>query len=105
MRPRRHRYLLARIPLPDGDGTCLLAKQSTQGSKELHAAQLRANDQGDELTEAVQDDEHLRPFLTILGKDNKFDIEGLAVVDERIFLGLRGPVLGGRAGDSSHRGR
>ncbi|RJG13557.1 DUF3616 domain-containing protein [Pseudomonas cavernicola] len=92
-----NRYLLARIPLLDGDGTCLLAKQSTQDGKELYAAQLQGNDQGDELTEALQDDEHLGPFLAIPGKDNGFDIEGLAVAEERIFLGLRGPVLRGWA--------
>jgi len=49
------------------------------------------------LTEALRDDEHLAPFLTIPGKDNGFDIEGLAVADGRVFLGLRGPVLRGWA--------
>lgn len=92
-----NRYLLARIPILDANVTCLLAKRSTQDGKELHAALLRGNDQGDELTEALQDDEHLGPFLAIPGKDNGFDIEGLAVAGERVFLGLRGPVLRGWA--------
>ena len=35
--------------------------------------------------------------LAIPGKDNGFDIEGLAVVGERLLLGLRGPVLRGWA--------
>jgi hypothetical protein len=46
----------------------------------------------------LSDDEHLAPFLGIPGKDNGFDVEGLAAVsDERVLLGLRGPVLRGWA--------
>jgi Protein of unknown function (DUF3616) len=51
--------------------------------------------------ELLQDDAHLAPFLTIPGKDNGLDIEGIAVHgeagSERVFLGLRGPVLRGWA--------
>ena len=43
-------------------------------------------------------DPHFASFLTIPGKDNGFDIEGLAVSGDRIFVGLRGPVLRGWAG-------
>jgi hypothetical protein len=39
----------------------------------------------------------LGSFLAIPGKDNGFDIEGLAVAGERLFIGLRGPVLRGWA--------
>ena len=42
-------------------------------------------------------DEHLERFMSIPCKDNGFDIEGLAVYKERIFIGLRGPVLNGFA--------
>jgi len=52
---------------------------------------------GNELTRALSQDEHLQPFLEIPGKDNGFDIEGLAVANGRILLGLRGPVLRGWA--------
>ncbi|MFC5063992.1 DUF3616 domain-containing protein [Actinomycetospora atypica] len=46
----------------------------------------------------LADDEHLAPFLGIPGKDNGFDVEGLAAIsDERVLLGLRGPVLRGWA--------
>jgi hypothetical protein len=38
-------------------------------------------------------DRHLAPFLNIPCKENSFDIEGIAVRGEQIFLGLRGPVL------------
>ena len=47
----------------------------------------------------LADDEHLAPFLPIPSKDNGLDIEGIAVTGERVYLGLRGPVL--RAGPSS----
>jgi len=92
-----NRYLLARIPIVDSDGTYTLAKEDTQKGKKRTAAQLRGNDQGNDLTEALRGDEHLKSFLAIPGKDNGFDIEGLAVAGERLFMGLRGPVLRGWA--------
>ncbi|WP_433798658.1 DUF3616 domain-containing protein [Actinomycetospora sp. CA-084318] len=46
----------------------------------------------------LEDDDHLGPFLGIPGKDNGFDVEGLAAIaDDRVLLGLRGPVLRGWA--------
>ena len=92
-----NRYLLARIPVVERDGTYTLVKVDTQNGKKRTAAQLRGNDQGNDLTKALKGDDHLEPFLTLPGKDNGFDIEGLAVAGERLFLGLRGPVLRGWA--------
>lgn len=92
-----NRYLLARIPMLDEAGGCHLEERITRHGKDLFAARLKGNAFGDELTEALQNDEHLGPFLATPGKDNGFDIEGLAVVAGRIFLGLRGPVLRGWA--------
>jgi Protein of unknown function (DUF3616) len=97
-----NRFLLARIPLnasgelksemPDADNPQTLLK----------AAQLAGDIQGNELTDAIRSpdpgDRHFAEFLSIPGKDNGFDIEGLAIKDDRIFLGLRGPVLRGWAG-------
>ncbi|MEJ2871606.1 DUF3616 domain-containing protein [Actinomycetospora sp. OC33-EN08] len=79
--PRR---LLARLPLgPDGLPTAG-GVRSPSGEGGLFAA--------------LADDDHLAPFLGIPGKDNGFDVEGLAVLDdERVLLGLRGPVLRGWA--------
>ncbi|WP_246266920.1 DUF3616 domain-containing protein [Nonomuraea typhae] len=51
----------------------------------------------DNLTRHLDDDEHLAPFLALPGKDNGLDIEGIAVMGRRVFLGLRGPVLRGWA--------
>lgn len=45
----------------------------------------------------LEDDPHLAPFLALPGKDNGLDIEGIAVLDKRVYLGLRGPVLRGWA--------
>jgi hypothetical protein len=92
-----NRYLLARIPVAQRDGTFTLNKDVTQNGKKRIAARLRGDDQGNELTDALRKDEHLGSFLAIPGKDNGFDIEGLAVAGERLFLGLRGPVLRGWA--------
>jgi len=49
------------------------------------------------LTKELRDDPLLANFLTIPSKDNGFDIEGIAVYGDRVFLGLRGPVLRGWA--------
>jgi hypothetical protein len=92
-----NRYLLARIPVVESDGTYTLAKEATLNGKKRTAAQLYGDDKGNDLTEALGKDEHLGSFLAIPGKDNGFDIEGLAVAGERLFIGLRGPVLRGWA--------
>jgi len=92
-----NRYLLARIPVVEGAGTYLLAAEDKRKGKKATAAQLRGNEKTNDLFEALKDDEHLGAFLAIPGKDNGFDIEGLAIAGTRLFLGLRGPVLRGWA--------
>jgi hypothetical protein len=49
------------------------------------------------LVDLLRGDAHLAPFLTISGQDNGFDVGGLAVVGDRLYVGLRGPVLRGWA--------
>lgn len=90
-----NRFLLARIPLVEE--TYTLRKEVEQGGKKLTAAQLEGDDKGNDLTLALANDEHLKSFLAVPGKDNGFDIEGLAVAGDRVFIGLRGPVLRGWA--------
>ncbi|HEY0001944.1 MAG TPA: DUF3616 domain-containing protein, partial [Actinoplanes sp.] len=51
----------------------------------------------DDLRALLRRDEHLARFLDIPGKDNGLDIEGIAVSGDRVYLGLRGPVLRGWA--------
>lgn len=52
---------------------------------------------GNTLTRHLAADDHIGPFVELPDKENGLDIEGLAVKGERIFLGLRGPVIGGYA--------
>ncbi|HEX2092654.1 MAG TPA: DUF3616 domain-containing protein [Longimicrobiaceae bacterium] len=97
-----NRYLLARIPLRHDPETgeytpCRSCPDPADPERVLHAGRFRGEGRESPLMEALADDRHLGPFLKIPGKDNGFDIEGLALVGERIFLGLRGPVLRGWA--------
>lgn len=93
-----NRYLLARIPVVEKGGSFTLEKEVSLGGERRVAAQLPCSEIDNDLTKALAEDMHLGRFLKIPGKDNGFDIEGLAVTNEgRVFLGLRGPVLRGWA--------
>ncbi|MCU0494408.1 MAG: DUF3616 domain-containing protein [Chloroflexaceae bacterium] len=93
-----NRYILARIPLVHGElhKTC---PHPDDPSRQLSAACLQKTAAQNILIEALKDDVHLGPFLTfpLPSKENGFDIEGLAVYQDRVFLGFRGPVLRGWA--------
>lgn len=93
-----NRYLLARIPLVDGQlfKSC---QHPDDPAEQLMAAKLEVTKKGNLLMDSLEDDPHLRPFIEagIPGKDNGFDIEGIAVNQNKVFLGLRGPVLRGWA--------
>ncbi|MGZ8411857.1 MAG: DUF3616 domain-containing protein [Gemmatirosa sp.] len=90
-----NRHLLARLPLVP-DGSVVRETVDAEGATRC-AARLRGGRARDALTRALRDDRHLAPFLDIPGKDNGFDVEGLAVDGARCWLGLRGPVLRGLA--------
>jgi len=95
-----NRYLLARIPVAeDGEqpGGYTLLKETGRKDKLRTAAMLRGDAHGNELTALLAADPHFGPFLAIPGKDNGFDIEGIAVAGKHLLLGLRGPVLRGWA--------
>ncbi|TGE21624.1 DUF3616 domain-containing protein [Hymenobacter aquaticus] len=98
-----NRYLLARIPLILNEKTgdyelCKTAPHPTKATETLRAAQLHGSTETNELMDLLADDPHLKPFMKLPGKDNGFDIEGLAATpDGRLFVGLRGPVLRGWA--------
>lgn len=95
-----NRFLLARIPVIAKDGTYTLVKEvekNGENGEKRTAAQLPCTTTSSALTEALTTDAHLKDFLPLPGKDNGFDVEGLAVVADRVFLGLRGPVLRGWA--------
>src|SRR3546814_18576668 len=49
------------------------------------------------LHKALGRDPVLKPYLDVPCKENGFDVEGLAVAGSHVLLGLRGPVVRGRA--------
>jgi len=88
-----NRRLLACLPIePDAQGAPCLVKQAQDGRRALR---LKGDSQANLLTRALADDPHFGPYMAIPGKDNGFDVEGLAVDGPRLLLGLRGPVLRG----------
>jgi len=88
-----NRLLLACLPIePDDKGEPCLVRQAQDGRRALR---LKGDSQANQLTRALADDPHFGPYMAIPGKDNGFDIEGLAVDGHRLLLGLRGPVLRG----------
>jgi hypothetical protein len=104
-----NRFMLARVPLVEGAGGTeqQLARSTADPNnpdRMLNAGQLKADEKSNALVDAIRQaengrgDAHFGNFLSIPGKDNGFDLEGLAVSGERIFIGLRGPVLRGWAG-------
>src|SRR6476469_8495516 len=92
-----NRYLLARIPMKDGILCESISHSDNQREQKVGCVQRTKT--GNLLTDALKDDSHLGLYLSvpIPSKENGFDIEGLAVRGDRIFLGLRGPVLRGWA--------
>lgn len=91
-----NRFILARIPIVDGK---LVKSCSPVEGEKLNAACLPKTEDRNILFEILKQDRHLQPFMTagIPSKDNGLDIEGLAVHGNKLFLGLRGPVLRGWA--------
>jgi hypothetical protein len=100
-----NRFTLARVPL-SADAEPVKRRGA------LTAARLAGDATGNLLTTALKTDRHLGRFIPekektiepdkasvrgIPSKDNGFDVEGLAVSGDRVFLGLRGPVLRGWA--------
>lgn len=97
-----NRNLLARIPIiQNEEGEFVLMKETTDPTdpeKKLKAAKLKhTRKKWSQLTKKLKKDRHLAPFIGMSGKDNGLDIEGLTVFEDKIFLGLRGPVLRGWA--------
>lgn len=88
-----NRRLLACLPIePNASGEPCLVRQALDGRQALR---LKGDSKTNLLTRALADDPHFGPYMAIPGKDNGFDIEGLAVDGRRLLLGLRGPVLRG----------
>jgi hypothetical protein len=91
---QRNRQILVRLPIADEDGLPTPVPEIVVAGERHRAAALGRRD---DLRELLRDDDHLAPFVGIPGKDNGLDIEGIAVTGDRVYLGLRGPVLRGWA--------
>ncbi len=89
-----NRQVLVRLPIARVDGVPTPVPEILADGTRHRAAVLGGRD---DLRRLLRDDEHLGPFLPIPGKDNGLDVEGIAVHGERVYLGLRGPVLRGWA--------
>ena len=101
-----NRFILARVPLIKNGVTeeMELVRESPPGSNPiLKASQLESEMTSDALIDAITKAEeaeklkYLSIYLNIPGKEGGLDIEGLAVKGEKVFVGLRGPVLRGWA--------
>jgi Protein of unknown function (DUF3616) len=88
---QRNRQIIARIPVTDTDGLPGLARED--GGRRAVAF----GSHGTDLRDLLADDPLIGPFVPIPGKDNGLDVEGIAVSGDRVYLGLRGPVLRGWA--------
>ena len=91
-----NRFILARIPVIGGK---LVKSYSPAEGNQLTAACLETTETRNILWQLLKEDRHLKPFIDagIPSKDNGLDIEGLAVRGNKLFMGLRGPVLRGWA--------
>ena len=94
-----NRYLLARLPLvPAGDGLFDLGGLGDIADPQGRApACLPMAGGRNDLALALADDVHIGRFVDVPSKENGLDIEGIAVRGDRVFLGMRGPVLRGWA--------
>src|SRR4051812_22014015 len=90
-----NRQVLVRLPVAVVDGLPTVVPEIELGGTRHRAASFGAH--GTDLRELLADDDHLGPFLPLPSKDNGLDVEGIAVVGPRVYLGLRGPVLRGWA--------
>ena len=91
---QENRQILVRLPIAQVDGLPTPVRELEIDGRKHYAAALGGKD---DLRYLLRRDEHLAPFLAIPGKDNGLDIEGIAVSGDRVYLGLRGPVLRGWA--------
>lgn len=89
-----NRFLLGRIPLVEvAEGLF----EPVRADGQRTAACLKMGRKRDALAKRLRRDDHIGRFIDVPAKENGFDIEGVVARGERVFLGLRGPVLRGWA--------
>jgi hypothetical protein len=110
IKDNHNRCIIARIPIVGGM-PFKHCSHPDRADKTLTAACLQKSSRSNLLLDALKQDKHLAPYLNAIiptddasekphrtrlpSKENGLDIEGLAVFGDRLFLGLRGPVLRG----------
>ena len=72
-----NRQVLLRLPLEQVDGLPQPVRETEVDGEVRRAASFGSR--GKDLRDLLEDDERLRPFLPIPGKDNGLDVEGIAV--------------------------
>jgi hypothetical protein len=89
LKDTRSRCLLARIPLlPDCDGW-----QPVRSDGKRKAGLIRQTKHGSKLAALLRANPLFAPFTRVPAKEGGIDVEGIAVCDDRVALGMRGPVL------------
>jgi hypothetical protein len=89
-----NRFFLGRVPLEEGPPG-VFSLSGRVGNR--RAACLSMGGARGGLARWLRKDPLLSPFLGVPAKENGLDVEGIAVDGERVWLGLRGPVLSGYA--------
>jgi hypothetical protein len=90
LKDTRPRCLLARLPLVEDEGGGL--RPAAKDGKR-RAGMLKQARHGNCLSKALRRDPLIGPFTKVPAKEGGLDIEGIAVCDDRVALGLRGPVI------------
>ena len=89
LKDTRPRCLLARMPLV----RTATGWEPVREDGNRRAGMLKQNKHGNALMKALKEDPLIAPFTRIPAKEGGLDVEGLAVSDHRVALGLRGPVI------------
>lgn len=89
LKDTRPRCLLARIPLVEDKG--VVTPVRVCGDR--HAGLVPQTRHGSALAKKIGADPLLKPFTRVPAKEGGLDVEGIAACDNRVALGLRGPVI------------
>ena len=95
-----NRHFLGCIPLLEKaheDGVFETRAKAEDAAGKRGLACLKMKGGSNALSTALAEDVHISRFMAVPAKENGFDVEGIAVRGNRLFLGLRGPVLRGWA--------
>jgi Protein of unknown function (DUF3616) len=89
-----NRYVIVRLAVQPGVDR---RPEPVRVSRDGRRSALVGAPGAENLLDLLRADTHLAPFLAIPARDNGVECQGLAVVGDRLYVGLRGPVLRGWA--------